>query len=972
MTEAEYQIARLSDARLAVHALGAAPVWLWRHDAKQILWANPVAAAIFEAGSPAAVTKIDFDSAHPAATQIRRLASTLPQGDMPRLERLRGFGASLGGTLVCLCSRFPLGEGESAVLVVATERAGLTLSLPERARRLLADFPQPAILFAADGDPVRENSAARERFGATISLARIGAENLAREAARSDRAEGVTAMGPARVLKLGAGASFLLLVLFEPDTPSHATAPSIPALARPPVPEPVGGTASAAAPARIPTEHAAKGGTADAGTVKPAIPAGPMLPDAAAPEAQIHPLPVRFVWQMDAGHRFTRGIEDFTRLLGPKTAAVLLSEPWERAAAALQLDPKGEVARAIAAQQTFSGIVLDWPVDGTGERLAIELSGLPVFDRDRRFAGFRGFALCRDPTKRARGVSEASPDRIADRSASSLREDAARADAAARANGRPPDHPPVALSPGEQSAFQELARELGARLGRPVRQAGGPPMPATASEPARHTDAMRTLLDRLPIGILIYRLDTLLFANRTFLDWTGHRDLAALVEAGGLDSLLIEMKDAPSLDPDRAPTTLTVATASGRERPIEGRLHGISWDGDRALMLVLSPPAPRGDEELTRLKAESRELATILDTATDGILVLDRRSRVISANRSAQALFGIDASDFTRLSFADLFVPESRPGLLDDLSRIARGSGIGALGAGREALTRLPRGGVVPVNVTLGRIEDGEKLCAILRDVTAWKRSEEELVNARREAEKASLAKSEFVAWISRELRTPLNAIIGFAEIMAEERFGPLGNERYRQYLKDIRASGIHLISLVDDLLDLSKIETGKLDLSFVSVDLNDLVQQCVAMLQQDANRERVILRTSLASDLPAVIADARSIRQITLNLLSHSIKFAGAGGQVIVSTALGDTGEAFLRVRDTGRGMSDGELQRVLEPLAQSDRSEPGAGSGTGLDLPITKALVEANRARFRITSRPDSGTLVEIAFPAARGATR
>ena len=282
---------------------------------------------------------------------------------------------------------------------------------------------------------------------------------------------------------------------------------------------------------------------------------------------------------------------------------------------------------------------------------------------------------------------------------------------------------------------------------------------------------------------------------------------------------------------------------------------------------------------------------------------------------------------------------------------------------------RVRRGGLIPLYMTIGQIgEEREKFCAVLRDITAWKRTEEELINARQQAESASTAKSEFLAKISHEIRTPLNAIIGFSEVMMDERFGPVGNERYRQYLKDIHTSGGHLISLLNDLLDLSKIEAGKLELTFVSVNLNDLVQQCVAIMQQQANRERVIIRTSLPPTLPQIVADARSVRQIVLNLLSNSIKFTGAGGQVIVSTALTDDHEVVLRVRDTGAGMSEKELQTALEPFRQLATSARWGSSGTGLGLPITKALAEANHARFRITSQVDDGTLVEVAFPATR----
>src|SRR5262249_39917314 len=198
------------------------------------------------------------------------------------------------------------------------------------------------------------------------------------------------------------------------------------------------------------------------------------------------------------------------------------------------------------------------------------------------------------------------------------------------------------------------------------------------------------------------------------------------------------------------------------------------------------------------------------------------------------------------------------------------------------------------------------------------KKSEQELVNAKHEAEKASSAKSDFLAKVSHEIRTPLNAIIGFSEVMIEERFGPIANERYREYLRDIHTSGGHLLSLINDLLDLSKIEARKLELNFAAVALNDIVQQCVAIMQPQANRERVIIRTSLPLSLPQVVADARSLRQIVLNLLSNSVKFTGAGGQVIVSTAFNDQGEVVLRVRDTGIGMSEKDIVTALEPFRQ------------------------------------------------------
>jgi PAS domain S-box-containing protein len=956
MSGTEFSAAWLNDPRLAAHALSPTPVWLWSADAKHILWGNPSAAAIFDAATPAALMQLNFDPHHVSAAQIARLSGTLPAGGAPRLERLRGFGASLGGTLTCLCSRIVLGDNSAAILVVSTERAGKDLRLPEGARRLLADFDRPAAIFSADGEMIEAGSAARERFGQYRDLTALGATALAAEASRNGRAEGDIPSGRITLLRLGAGATVTLLLEFDAQ-PNASHFPS----------------------------HAVSRASDAARTIAATSP-----PSRAAAETRPLKFPFRFVWQMDAATRFTLGVDDFAKLIGPNSAA-LLSRPWAEIANALKLDGEGQITRALASRDTWSGIVVHWPVEGATERLPIEMSGLPVYDRNRQFEGFRGFGICRNVERLAE--LERPP-------ASAPAPEAPVANVLEFRQAPPPPEPAAPapeLTPGEHSAFEELARELNARLKKSIGKntdtpipddfdvepeafvprapsAPEPPKAARNGDAARDTHEGRPILDRLPIGILVYRLNNLIYANRAFLDWTGYGSLDTLREAGGLDSLFIETNSAPDSKDARNGKTLSITTVSGKQKPVEGRLFTVAWNNENALVLMINTQvvseqrSNATENSLRRAREENLELRAILDTATDGVLVLDRAGRVLSANRSAEALFGYDAADFTELTFGDLFAPESRRSVLDYLERLARAAAAGILETGRDAIGRVRQGGLVPLYVTIGRIEDGDKLCAVLRDVTAWKRTEEELINARQQAERASTAKSEFLAKISHEIRTPLNAIIGFSEVMMEERFGPVGNERYAQYLKDIHSSGGHLISLLNDLLDLSKIEAGKLDLSFVSVNLNDLVQQCVAIMQQQANKERVIIRTSLPINLPQIVADARSVRQIALNLLSNSIKFTGAGGQVIVSTFMTEDHEVGLRVRDTGAGMSEKELQTALEPFRQLATSARWGASGTGLGLPITKALAEANHARFHITSQVDDGTLVEVAFPATR----
>lgn len=363
------------------------------------------------------------------------------------------------------------------------------------------------------------------------------------------------------------------------------------------------------------------------------------------------------------------------------------------------------------------------------------------------------------------------------------------------------------------------------------------------------------------------------------------------------------------------------------------------------------------------------ELEAIVDTATDGVLILDADGIVLSANAGAEALFGCARREIIGRPLTDRLAPESRRSANDYLDGLARNGVASVLNDGREVIGAVKPEGLIPLFMTIGGISTApvKKYCAVLRDITQWKKAEEDLTTARRRAEEASVHKSDFLAKISHEIRTPLNAIIGFSELMMDERFGPVGNDRYKDYLRDIHVSGSHIMSLVNDLLDLSKVEAGKMDLRFEAVALADLVTEGVAMMQPQANRERIIIRSSLPVGVPPVVADPRSIRQVLLNLLSNAIKFTPAGGQVIVSTTLEDNGEVVLRVRDTGYGMTDKEMQAAMEPFRQLHTTRSRSG-GTGLGLPLTKALAEANRAAFRIDSTVGHGTLVSITFPVTR----
>jgi signal transduction histidine kinase len=245
---------------------------------------------------------------------------------------------------------------------------------------------------------------------------------------------------------------------------------------------------------------------------------------------------------------------------------------------------------------------------------------------------------------------------------------------------------------------------------------------------------------------------------------------------------------------------------------------------------------------------------------------------------------------------------------------------------------------------------------------------EEDLVSRLEEAESKSQAKSDFIARLSHEMRNPLNAIIGFSDIMDQARFGALGDARYESYVRDIRTSAEHLMSLVSDLLDLSRIEAGQLKLAFEAVDIESLIEDCVRLMQPEAGRFGVTLGLAVPVHLPNLLADRRSMRQVLINLISNALKFTADGGHVTVAAEMDAGGEITLKVSDTGIGMSRGEVQLALEPFGQVIGPLQRHRQGTGLGLPIAKALTEANRAEFHIRSEPRRGTKVEIVFASDR----
>jgi PAS domain S-box-containing protein len=560
-----------------------------------------------------------------------------------------------------------------------------------------------------------------------------------------------------------------------------------------------------------------------------------------------------------------------------------------------------------------------------------------------------------------------------------------------RLKGQPPGQQTLVVALEDITERRALERALTKGDAKPVPAAAGLPQSPDETQPKKQSNdsdvpaIVRAKLDSFAKPIVIMRGAELLHANKLALELLRLPSVGALRERADIVDTITSKK-----------SEVTIAVSEGNELSLAIERSPIPWNMGEAIQAQLSvlasvaikPEQPPQPTEATAVseavtaapepaswKPDDAELSAILDTASDGIITLDADGCIRSFSAGAEAIFGQPKAIVLGKPFAELLTSDTQKTFRDYLAALTDSGLAAVFNDGREVSANVGQGGSLPLFLTISKfhLEARESVrrpafCAVVRDITQWKQTEAELREAKEKAEQTSRQKSEFLARISHELRTPLNAILGFSEVMRLERFGKLQNEKYRDYVSDIYASGAHLLSLINDLLDLSKVEAGKLELTFTSVNLPDVTDHAMRLLAERAQQGRISLRRNFPSDLPNVVADLRSMRQILLNLLSNSIKFTDPGGQVMVTGRVTKAGELILRVKDTGIGMSAEELEGALEPFRRIEIPTRPDSEGTGLGLPLTKALTEANRATFSISSERGKGTMVEITYPTTR----
>ncbi len=354
----------------------------------------------------------------------------------------------------------------------------------------------------------------------------------------------------------------------------------------------------------------------------------------------------------------------------------------------------------------------------------------------------------------------------------------------------------------------------------------------------------------------------------------------------------------------------------------------------------------------------ARGLRAVADAARDAMLVCTADNIVIHANQAAADLFGRPGGDLVGRDVNDLVVPR-RPASEDAPDDAARPS---------IALTH--ERGEVSVEIVRRRLDmpEGTYDAVSIRDLSERNRLLEEVALARDQAMAANKSRSEFLAMMSHELRTPLNAVIGYSEIIKEETFGPVGSPKYREYVVDINDSGRHLLNIINDILDLSKLETGGLELLETDVAVVAALDASALMVRERALTDGVTLELKCGDDLPTLRADERKLKQIVVSLLSNAVKFTDRGGTVTLNAWCRADSGYVIQIADTGIGMALEDIPKALAPFGQIDSDLNRRYEGAGIGLPLTKALVEMHSGSMDVQSKLGVGTTVTIRFPAER----
>ncbi len=392
--------------------------------------------------------------------------------------------------------------------------------------------------------------------------------------------------------------------------------------------------------------------------------------------------------------------------------------------------------------------------------------------------------------------------------------------------------------------------------------------------------------------------------------------------------------------------------------------------GNVVLLDVLAQPDSSDDSVLQRERDDAISLLTsIFDASNVGIVVTDHNRRIVRINDGFIRSFGWTREQIVSEDFITLISPDEQDLAIRNHERYLKGP---TRSSGEMKLVKRD-GSIANTLYTTATLELSQRRrfqVTTVMDITLRKQMEISLRVAKDQADAANHAKSAFLANMSHELRTPLNAIIGFSEIMMNGTFGKLNIPKYEEYMGDVHSSACHLLEIINEVLDMSKIEAGRVELDEHEVHMEETIQSVERMMASRAFSGNITISSKVEPNLPLLQGDPRLIRQVLINLVSNSVKFCKAGGQITIKGSLRSDGDLEVVVADTGVGIPKDKIAQALEPFGQIHETAHAVGevTGTGLGLPLAKAMVELHGGHLTLDSDVGKGTIVTITFPSRR----
>ncbi len=474
---------------------------------------------------------------------------------------------------------------------------------------------------------------------------------------------------------------------------------------------------------------------------------------------------------------------------------------------------------------------------------------------------------------------------------------------------------------------------------------------------------------------IIFETDTegkILFLNSTWRKVTGFssnqslgHDLFSMLHPSDQETQRSDFKFLVDGEKDRYRTFTRLRTSDGTFRAVELAMSMIRLDENKKLRVVgtFTDVEQRRRAERALSEAE-KKYRTIVDNAASGIYQLTPEGLYLACNPAMARILGYDSPEDVVMINANQAVYTDLRERADFRRDLERNGSI----SNYETQVYKANGDTIWINENsrLVKDENGNILYyeGSVEDITQRKEAELALHGAKVTSDIANRAKSEFLANMSHELRTPLNAIIGFSEIIKNEVLGPVENKSYWEYARDIHDSGQGLLKVINDILDISKIEAGDRQLNESEVDLSKVIEAALDMLAVKIEDNKMSVHNTV-SDVPLLIIEELAVKQVVLNLLSNAVKFTPSGGQITISSAMDQDGSIRFSFTDTGIGLSENDMKKALSAFGQLDDNLSKSGSGTGLGLTLAQSLMKLHGGRLEMFSEPGVGTTVSIIFP-------